>query len=102
MLTFCARCPALVERLLASGSARLDHLPGALLWLQEGPRLRPLLDGPGWSRTTARRFEGRRVERSGETACNDLHSTPQQDAPNCRNRRRACTRSRTRTSTSGG
>jgi hypothetical protein len=57
MLTFCARCPALVERLLASGSARLEHLPGALRWLQEGPRLRPLLDGPGWSRTTARRFE---------------------------------------------
>lgn len=63
MLTFCARCPALVERLLASGSARLGHLPGALRWLQKGPRLRPLLDGPGWSRTTARRFEGRQARR---------------------------------------
>ena len=27
MLTFCARCPALVERLLASGSAQLEHFP---------------------------------------------------------------------------
>ena len=51
MLTFCARCPALVERLLASGSARLEHLPGALRWLQKGPRLRPLLDGPAHALT---------------------------------------------------
>jgi hypothetical protein len=44
-------------------TARLERNIRAHSWQQKGRISGLFADGPGWSRTTARRFEGRRIER---------------------------------------